>query len=1028
VLFCDLVGFTTLSETRDAEDVRELLSEYFTSARTIIARYGGTVEKFIGDAVMAVWGVPTAHEDDAERAVRAGLSLTEAVTLLGERVDVPGLRARVGITTDEVAVTVGAVGEGMVAGDPVNTAARIQALAPPGNIWCDRTTADLIAATIATRATGRHALKGRKGGIDLFEVDAPLTGDGGAARRSLEVPLVGRRRDVAVLRELLHAVQEQQTPRIAVVNGPAGVGKSRVLRDIEDYVEGLPSDVLWHRSRCLSYGDGVAFAALTSAVRVRIGATDGDTPAEVHDKLRDGLRTIVADDGERQWIQTHLQRLLGVGRRGDDDETDLDDAFAAWARWFELLSTHGPDAPTPIVWIIDDAHHADAGLMAFVEHLVSSVAFPGLVVLVARPELLERFPRLATHQRATVVNLPLLTAAEIEQLLSLVVEDLPGEAREALVRRAEGNPLFAVETIRALHDRALLESSGAKFPRAPLRVSHGADLAIIERMSAPASLQALIASRLDLLTADQRRLVTAGSVLGQVFTLAGLRSLTGFSEAQTQRLVTELAARDVFAWVRDRLSSDGGRLSFLQPSVRDVAYAQQSRRDRAALHLAAVEHLRGVSDANGELAAVIAQHLRDARTLLPPDDARRESLTAQLLSWLSAALQAAADVGGADQVLALGAEILDLGSDPALEVSTRLAMGEAAMAQSRFAEVADVLGPVITGASDPDERARAAALVARAHSLDGDTARQWQVLEPFLNEESLAPLRPETAASIALRMMLWFETHAEWTEALIWQDRMVTFAERSGQPAVMASVLSYVAQSSSLRGHRVIARELRRLAVDYARDHHLTAQLSSCLLVAHAFELEEDLESAVQIGQEALTAAIAAGHGPTKEQAVANQALALSTLARWDDLDALVAAHPVIEDWIAEITIRVQRALAADARGDRTAALALLDTPLREDAEGLSRLWVLAPRAVQLYLQGDIDAALDLAEELLSTAYLYCRLVDEFPHHLGMVGPWFVEAGQRDRLRDLIRPALDAEPAERSPLLNACLTRLFETA
>ncbi|WP_242864618.1 adenylate/guanylate cyclase domain-containing protein [Microbacterium testaceum] len=1026
VLFCDLVGFTTLSQTRDAEDVREMLSEYFAAARTIIARYGGTVEKFIGDAVMAVWGVPSAHEDDAERAVRAGLSLTEAVSLLGERVGASGLSARVGITTDEVAVTVGAVGEGMVAGDPVNTAARIQALARPGSIWCDRSTAELVVGVVATRSTGRHSLKGRVGDVDLYMIEALPAGAVETDRRSLDVPLVGRRRDMAVLRELLHAVEEQRTPRIAVVNGPAGVGKSRLMREIEEYVEGLPSDVLWHRSRCLSYGDGIAFSALSAAVRVRIGATGTDTPEKIHDRLRASLHEIVDDAGERQWIQTHLLRLLGVGRRAEVEETDLDDAFSAWARWFELLAAQGPHGSTPVVWIIDDAHHADAGLVNFVDHLVGTASFAGLVVMLGRPELLERHPRLATHRRTTVVNLQLLTDDELGQLLSHVVDDLPHEVRDALVHRAEGNPLFAVETVRAMHDLGLLESTGAEFPRSPLRVADDTDLSSIDRMAAPTSLQVLIASRLDLLGADQRRLVTAGAVLGQVFTLAGLRALTGFSEHQTHALVADLVARDVFTWIRDRLSADGGRIGFLQPSVRDVAYAQQSRRDRIALHLAAVDHLQRQSEANSELAAVIAQHLRDARGLLPADDTLQETLTAQLLSWLTAAMERAAEVGGFDEVLTLGREIVALGADAPRETSTRLVMGEAAMALSQLDDVVTLLGPVATDAPDANDRARAAALAARAHALRGDAARRWRALEPFVDPAVVASLRPGPAATIAGRIMVWFEDNAEWTDALIWQERMLTSAERSGQPAVLASALFAVAQSESLRGHRVVGRELRRLAVDYSRENHLTAQLCYSLVVAQAFELEEDLAAAVEIGKETIAVATTAGDRSALEQAVANQALALCTLRRWDDLDALAEAHPVIDDWIAEITIRVQRALAAYARGDGEAAMALLDVPLRDDAEGIHRMWFLAPSAVRHWVRGERDAALEVAAHLVETAYHHCRLVDEYAHHLGMVGPWFIEAGQSERLREIARPALDAEPFERSPLLNDVLARLFD--
>src|SRR4051812_21126535 len=257
VIFCDLVGFTPLSESRDPEEVRELLSAYFDAARTVITRYGGVVEKFIGDAVMAVWGSPVAVEGDGERAVRAGLDLVAAVALLGEEVGARGLQARAGVVTGEIAVTVGLAGEG-VAGDSVNTAARVQTAASPGEVWVDETTNRLAGAAIGFTDAGEHSLKGKTEPMQLWIATRVLSGVGGAQRvDGLEAPLLGREAELRTVKELFHAAAERRAPRMVVVSGPAGVGKSRLGWEFEKYIDGLAETMWWHRGRCLSYGDGV---------------------------------------------------------------------------------------------------------------------------------------------------------------------------------------------------------------------------------------------------------------------------------------------------------------------------------------------------------------------------------------------------------------------------------------------------------------------------------------------------------------------------------------------------------------------------------------------------------------------------------------------------------------------------------------------------------------------------------------------------------------------------------------------------
>ncbi len=272
VLFADLVGFTTFAEGRDAEEVRETLSSYFDAAREVISRYGGTVEKFIGDAVMAVWGAPIAQEDDAERAVRAALDLVEQVRTLG-----PGIMARAGVLTGEAAVTVGATGQGMVAGDLVNTASRLQSVAEPGTVLVGESTQRASSDAIAFERQTDQLLKGKEAPVAAWRALRVVAERGGRNRsEQLEAPFVGREDEMRLLKDLFHATNREQRPRLVSVIGPGGIGKSRLAWEFLKYVDGLQETVLWHDGRSPSYGEGITFWALGEMVRERAGLREAD--------------------------------------------------------------------------------------------------------------------------------------------------------------------------------------------------------------------------------------------------------------------------------------------------------------------------------------------------------------------------------------------------------------------------------------------------------------------------------------------------------------------------------------------------------------------------------------------------------------------------------------------------------------------------------------------------------------------------------------------------------------------------------
>ena len=650
VLFCDMVGFTPLSESRDPEAVRELLSRYFGVARTVIGRYGGVAEKFIGDAVMAVWGTPTAAEGDAERAVRAALDLVAAVEALGAEVDVPGLAARAGVVTGEVAVSVGAVGEGMVAGDAVNTAARVQAAAEPGQVLTDGATYRLAGRGVGFAEVGEHALKGKAAPQRLWRATRVLSAVGGVQRvDGLEAPLVGRDAELRTIRELFHAAVDRRVPRLVLVSGPAGVGKSRLGWEFEKYIDGLKAEVWWHRGRCLSYGEGVAFWALAEIVRQRLGIAEED-PAEVAvGKLLAGLDRFVADPAERAYIGSRLGRLLGVTFPGDSGSAlAREELFAGWRLFFERLAAEGP-----VVLLVEDAQYADSGLLDFLDHLVDWVSdLPMYVLVFARPELGQVRPAFGAGRNRSMLTLDPMDPASMDALVDALVPGMPPAARAAVTSQAQGLPLFAVETVRSLIDRDIVQPVEGVY-----RLTSD-----VGELAVPDSLHSLLAARLDALDPGVRRLVSDAAVLGTTFPAEALIAVSGRDEPTVRAALADLVRREVLSVSADPLSPERGSYRFSQQMLRQVAYDTLSRRDRKTRHLIVASHLRAVFAADGEeVADVIARHYLDALNAIPDDldaaDIRGQAIAALIRAGeragrTGAAARAASSYGAAADLVA----------------------------------------------------------------------------------------------------------------------------------------------------------------------------------------------------------------------------------------------------------------------------------------------------------------------------------------------------------------------------------------
>jgi len=594
VLFADLVGFTPLSENRDAEDVRELLSRYFELAAGVIARYGGEVEKFIGDAVMAVWGTPVAQEDDAERAVRAALDLVEAVGEFGRQANIDHLAARAAVLTGEAVVNLGAAGQGMVAGDLVNAASRVQALAAPGSVLVGEATRRATERAIAYSDAGTHEVKGRTESIALWQAVSITAGRRGDLRRDiLEPPFVGRERELRLLKELFNASADQRKAYLVSVIGIAGIGKSRLAWELQKYLDGIDRTIRWHEGRCLSYGDGVSYWAFAEMVRMRAGIAEGEEAVSARAKLRAAVELHVADPDEREWIEPRLAQLLALE---DRDGAPSQDLFAGWRLFLERVAESGA-----VVLVFEDMQWADAALLEFLEYLLDwSRNHPIFVLALARPELAERHANWAAGLRsATALAIEPLADEAMEALLDGFAPGLPEDIRRQVLHRAEGVPLYAVEIVRMLLDRGLVEQKGNGYR--PARE--------IDILEVPETLQALIAARLDGLNVDERRLLHDASIIGKSFTSAALAAVTDLPQQALESLLTALVRKEILSLQVDPRSPERGQFSFLQDLLRQVAYEMLPRSERKARHIAAATYLEQESRAGEQdVAEIVASH------------------------------------------------------------------------------------------------------------------------------------------------------------------------------------------------------------------------------------------------------------------------------------------------------------------------------------------------------------------------------------------------------------------------------------
>ena len=596
-LFCDLVGFTAISECNDPELVDAMLRRYYAAVRRVIESYGGVVEKFIGDAVVAVFGVPALHEDDPERAVRAGLRLVDEIDALpgiaGQAVEV-----RVGINTGEALVRLDvdpASGEGFLTGDAVNVAARLQSAAPPMAVAVGEATHSATEKVFAFDVCHPVALKGKSQPLRAWIATAPKVRTG-ADLRSFATSFVGRDEELGALEGLLRHAAGDDRAQLALIVGEPGIGKSRLVAELARRVDDGPLAVTWRQGRCLPFGANVTFWALSEIVRSCAGVLESDGVARTEARLE----AVLPASADRDLLRARLRPLLGL----EAEEASREENFAAWRAFLEVQAAQGPT-----VLVVEDLHWADEPMLAFLDDLAQGLGeAPLLVLATGRQEVLEfAGPGEGFVSMAHQVPLGPLSGDETSRLIlaRLGAKSLPVSLQAALLERSGGNPLFAEELVRLLADRDLLESHAGSVALKP-----GAELPM------PESIGALIAARLDLLTRDRKALIADAAVVGRSFWAGAVAAVGEQDPADVLLGLHELVAKELVRPERASSMEGEAEFSFVHALVCDVAYSQLTLADRAAKHAALARWLEGRTAGRTEdLAEVLAYHYGTALEL-----------------------------------------------------------------------------------------------------------------------------------------------------------------------------------------------------------------------------------------------------------------------------------------------------------------------------------------------------------------------------------------------------------------------------
>ena len=758
VLFCDLVGFTARAEQLDPEEVRAVLRPYHDRVRSELERHGGTVEKFIGDAVMALFGAPTAHEDDPERAVRAALAIREFAVE-------EGLELRVGITTGEALVSLDArpdAGEGMASGDVVNTAARLQGSAPTNGIVVDGATQRATRHVIDFADPSTVEAKGKSLPIPVWEVRDARSRPGMDVAHEARAPLVGRDHELAVLADALHRVRQTRTTQLVTLVGVPGLGKSRLVHELSRIVEADPDLITWRQGRCLAYGDGVTLWALGEIVKAHAGIHEQDPPEVAAEKIRESVQEILPGSRDASWIESNLLTLVGLAEDAQLGGDRRGQAFSAWRHYFEAMAEH-----RPLVLVVEDLHWADESLLDFVDELVEWVTdVPLLVVGTARPELLERRPAWGGGKlNATTLALRPLSEEQTAQLLGDLLGRplLAAEDQQVLLERAGGNPLYAEQFV-------------------DLFVERGAT----DELPLPETLQGVIAARIDGLPVPEKELLRDAAVVGKVFWVAALAR-----DADAAAATLHTLERKGFVRRQRRTSvEEEPEIAFAHALVRDVAYGQIPRADRSAKHRRVATWIESLGRPDDH-AEMLAYHWRSALDLMRATGAEDPDLVERTRRALRAAGDRAFALNSFPAAARFYAEALELWPHDDMRAQLLFARARAVfvVGEENAAQELESARDALIEAGRREDAAEAEAFLAQLHWFRG----QQDAVFPHL--EAAEALVEGAAPSLGV------------TRVLAWSARYQLLANEL---------------ESGLRGAEAALEMAEQLQLDDLRVHALT--------------------------------------------------------------------------------------------------------------------------------------------------------------------------------------------------------------
>jgi len=964
VVFADLVGSTARAERLDPEDVRAILAPYHDRLRAELERRGGTVEKFIGDAVVGVFGAPVAHEDDAERGVRSALAIQDAIAELNESNEALELEVRIGVNTGEALVSIDArpeLGEAMVAGDVMNTAARMQSAAPPGGVLVGEATYRSTSRAIEYSDADPLIAKGKSEPIPVWAAVAPRSRFGVDVFQTGRASLVGRERELDLLVGALARVRAASEPQLVTLVGVPGIGKSRLVSELARIADEDDESIIWRQGRSLAYGEGVAFWALGEIVKAQIGILESDSVSEAATKLAAAVADLVPDV-ETAWLERHLRPLVGLGGESDGGEGLQAEAFSAWRRFFEAL---GERSPTVVVF--EDLHWAEDGLLDFVDGLVERVAgVPLLVVCSARPELLERRPGWGGGKRnAYSISLAPLSNEETARLIAILLDRpvLAADQQAVLLQRAGGNPLYAEEYARMSEATPMLEE-------------------------VPDTLQGVVAARIDALAPAEKELLQQASVLGKVFWTDGLAASLGLDEWDVDERLHTLERKEFVRRERRSAVADAKQYVFVHALVRDGAYGQMPRAARGQAHARVAEWIGSLpSDRAEDRAEMLAHHL-----IAAVEYGRAAGV--DVTELLPKAAQAARDAG--DRAWTLGApgsaltlyeqsRSLDpnVGDDPYLLLrlgrARFLMLGEGEEELERAARALEE--------SDPAAAAEAEVMRGEIVWQRGDQDSAFPYFERA--SASVAKLAPSRQKLYVVNQVARFLGLAgSHSESLELAEQAITMAQDLNDEELLSDVLN-------TRG--IVRRALGEAdgIVDIKRSLEIALELKSYRAARGYINLgselhgfDGDVMEAAATYREGLGFVERLGVGLSRRWLVGNLAESSLHLGLWDE--AMALAEGEIADpspHYMQQLCRIVRAHIRLARGDIPGAIEDVERAA-EEARAIRDPQALVPalttRAFCAVRTGDVAGGAAALDELASA-------VGELGPAAGLAGSWVVE-------------------------------------